>query len=375
MTSANLRFFWLSCLFLSLSACQLGIHKDDETISLQVDYYKEQCDDDSAALCYRIREDEDDDWKIWTGPFNDFENYQWGYVYTLKVVVSYKSGGSVPSAYRYESTTETETVTGSDQYLNLDLHTDTGILAQLTDSLWNMGNEVDFTCGDDCEDLSALVAEQQIGSLEFRAAEGELTLTGVLCSTGDDDDFDSNCSGKSTENWYMAQFLSDCGFTSAALCLLYRVTESDPFELLPLEDGIDDFTLSWGTRYDIDVIKTVSGGGNITQAELTDENTSTAAVGSAWDFLFVVRGDALDTSSDGLIDLYDSNVSLDCTSYSLCSELNRNIEDDEYLLLQGYVESTTVTVITDIICGDATYGVFTSCVDNQDVDDNFNWPI
>ena len=370
-----LPLFFITGTALLLSACKLGIHKDDETIDLQVDSYKEQCNEDSASLCFRIRESEDDEWEVWTGPFNDFEEYQWGYIYTLKVVVSYQSGGSAPSSYRHESTTERETVTGSDQYFTLDLHTDTGVVAQITDSLWDMGNEIEFTCNEECDDLSAVVAEQQIGSFEFRAVEGDLTLTGVLCSTGDDDEFSDNCSGKSTENWFVAQFLSDCGFTEPALCLLYRVNESDPFELLPLEDGIDDFTLTWGTRYDLDVIKTVSGGGNLTAAELTDENTSTSAIGSAWDFLSVVRGDALDTSSDGLIDLYDSNVSLDCQTFSLCSKLNRHIDDNEYLLLQGYVESSTVTVISSIVCDDATYGVFSACVEDQDVDDDFNWPI
>ena len=360
---------------LLLSACKLGIHKDDETVTLQVDSYKQQCDEDSASLCFRIRDDEDDDWSLWTEPFNGFDSYEWGYIYTLEVVVSYQSGGSAPASYTYQSTTEREIVTGSDQYFTLDLHTDTGILAQITETTWNMGGEIDFPCLDECDDLSAVVAEQQIGSFEFRADEGDLTLTGVLCSTGDDDEFNDNCSGKSTENWFVAQFLSDCGFTEPALCLLYRTTESDPYELLPLEDGIDDFTLSWGTGYDIDVIKSVSGGGNLTGAELTQENTTTTALGSTWSFLMVLRGEGLDSSTDGLIDLYDSNISLDCTQYSLCDSLDNRIDEDQYLLLQAFVESSTTVVVTDIICDDVNYGSFSACVDEQDADDDFNWPI
>lgn len=361
---------------LLLSACKLGIHKDDETVTLQVDSYKQQCDEDSASLCFRIRDDEDDEWRLWNdGPFENFERYEWGYLYTINAVVSYQSGGSAPASYTWQSTTTQDTVTGSDQYFTLDLHTDTGILAQITWTTWNMGGEIDFPCLDECDDLSTVVAEQQIGSFEFRADEGNLTLTGVLCSTGDDAEFSDNCSGKSTENWFVAQFLSDCGFTEPALCLLYRTLESDPYELLPLEDGIDDFTLSWGTRYDLDVIKTVSGGGNLTAAELTSENSTSAAIGSAWSFLMIVRGEGLDSSLDGMIDLYDSNISLDCSQYGLCGSLDNRIADEQYLLLQAYVESAQLVVITDIVCDDENYGSFSACVEEQDTDEDFNWPI
>lgn len=373
------RAFLITCFtstLLTLTGCNLGIHKDDETVSLQVDSYKPQCDENSASLCFRIRDDEDDDWRIWNdGPFEDFDSYEWGYVYTIEAVVSYQSGGGAPASYRWQSTTSKETVTGSDQYFTLDLHTDTGVLAQITETTWNLGSEIDFPCEEECDDLSAVVSEQQIGSFEYRADEGDLTLTGVLCSTGDNDEFSDNCSGKSSENWFIAQFLSDCGFTEPALCLLYRTNESDPFELLPLEDGIDDFSLSWGTRYDLDVIKTVSGGGNLTEAELASEDSSAAAIGSAWSFLMVVRGEGLDASTDGVIDLYDSNISLDCSQYALCGSLDNRINEDQYLLLEAYVESSTVVVVTDIVCDDENYGSFSACVDEQDADDDFNWPI
>ena len=89
----------------------------------------------------------------------------------------------------------------------------------------------------------------------------------------------------------------------------------------------------------------------------------------------VVRGEGLDSSTDGLIDLYDSNVSLDCTQYSLCDSLDNRIDEDQYLLLQAFVESSTAVVVTDIICDDVNYGSFSACVDEQDADDDFNWPI
>ena len=53
-----LPLFFITGTALLLSACKLGIHKDDETIDLQVDSYKEQCNEDSASLCFRIRESE-----------------------------------------------------------------------------------------------------------------------------------------------------------------------------------------------------------------------------------------------------------------------------------------------------------------------------
>ena len=375
MTSVLFRSLLVTSALLPLSACKLGIHNDDETVTLQVDSYKQQCDDDSANLCFRIRDDENDDWRLWTGPFTEFDGYQWGYIYTLNVVVSYQSGGDAPESYRYESTVRRDSVTGNDQSFTLDLYTDTGILAQISTDTWNIGNEQDFSCADDCDDIAAVVAEQQIGSFEFRAVEGELTLTSVLCSTGDTDEFNDDCSGKSTENWFTAQFLSDCGFTVPQLCLLYRVNESDPFELLQLEDGIEGFTPAWGSREDIDVVRTISGGGNITAVELDSENTSSSALGSAWSFLFIVRGEALDSSSNGQIGLYDSNITLDCASFSLCDRLDNRIRDEEYLLLEAYVESADVTVITGIVCDDSTYGVFADCVAEQDTDDDFNWPI
>jgi hypothetical protein len=362
----------LSCSWLISLLCgciELGRSWSDTTETIQVDYYKEQCDNDSTSLCFRIRDTSSDSWAVVQEPFSGFSDFVWGYRYSVKVRVSYDEDGN-PDNYRFQEVVSTDAVTDAENTFGLTVYSDTGIFADESDSVWNLGNELSFPCNEACSDLAAAVANSYIIQLEFTVADGVVELSSVLCASGSDD-FSSSCEGESTVSWRIGWYQSDCGFADAQMCLLYKVNSSDDYELLRLDTDIADFSPVWGEQYNISVVKTVSNGGTITAVTL-DENDSSPddRTSSTYPFYFIVRGSELDNSSSGLISLYDGAPSLDCDSYNLCSKINGYIDDDQWLLFKAYLD--TDIVATSVVCHNDNIDTFRSCVDDED---NVNWGI
>lgn len=368
-----LRWVLLACCLTAISGCQLGRNWDDEEETLYVDFYKVPCDEDEASLCFRVKEDTADDYETWTDSFSGFSSFAWGYTYQVTVVTSFDDDGD-PESYSFSSIDAQAAVSSDENSFTLNLYTDSGILQQLDDDTFSLAGEKSFSCGDYCSDLETILAAQQVAQVEFSASADELTVSSIICTAVDGDDFESNCEGTSEESWRVAYFLSDCNFSTPQLCLLFKVNNSDDYELLRLQDGIEGFSPAWGYRSDIDVYKTVSNGGNITAAELqNDDSSPDEYFGSSYTFLFVLRGSGLDSSSGGYIDLYDSSAQLDCTSYSLCTRMNDYISDDQYLLLKGYVDADDEIILQSIVCHDDSSSDFQDCVDDEDEDEDINW--
>lgn len=368
----------LSLPVLALSGCQLGRHWDDGEQTLYVDFYKVPCDNDATTLCFRIRENTADGWKTWTDSFTGFSSYQWGYSYRITVVTSFDDDGD-PQSYSFSSIDEQTAVTSDEDSFTLNLYTSSGILQQLDDATFSLagdGDEKDFACGEYCSDLATILAAREIAKVEFSVSDDAVTVSSIICTAVDDDDFSSHCEETSEESWIVAHFQTDCGLPEPQLCLLFKVNSSDDYELLRLADGIDGFSPQWGYRYDIDVTKTVSNGGNITAVTLdTDDSSPDERFSSSYTFLFILRGSGLDNSSGGYIDLYDSSLSLNCSSYSLCTKMNDYIDDDQYLLLKGYVDSDSEIMLTKIVCHDDSHTDFQRCVAGEDEDEDINWSI
>ncbi|MDP2506426.1 hypothetical protein [Oceanobacter sp. 3_MG-2023] len=358
---------------LALSGClELGRTWDDQVETRLVDYYKEQCDSDSTSLCFRIREDSSDSWEVVEESFSGFDDFVWGNRYEVYVTVSFDDDGD-PSSYVFNSIISTEAVDDSEDTFSISLYTDVGILYELDDATWELASEIDFACNEACDDLTAAVANSYVTQLEFSVDdEGTIALEYVLCSAAEDD-FDSTCEGDSDASWYIGWFQSDCGLADAAMCLLYKVNSSDEYELLQLEDDIDGFTPVWGERPYIDVVVTTSDGGSITAVELDEDDSSPDdRIGSSYDFKMIVRGSELSESSGGSIDLYDSAPDLDCSSFSQCSDLNDAIDDDDWMLIEGYYDGIDI-VVTDLECSRSSLSSFRSnCTDD---DDDVNWGI
>ncbi|MFK4752285.1 hypothetical protein [Oceanobacter antarcticus] len=367
-----IRLLW-PVMALLLSGClELGRHWDDQAETRQVDYYKEQCDTDSTSLCFRIREESDDSWGVVEETFSGFSEFAWGNRYVVNVTVSFDEDGD-PSRYRFDSIASTEAVSDSEETFALTLYTDTGILYAVDDTNWNLASEIDFACNSACDELTAAVANGYVAQLEFSVdGAGGITLDNILCAAAEDD-FDSSCEGSSSVSWYIGWFQSECGLAEAAMCLVYKVNSSDDFELLQLDDGIDGFTPVWGEQPYIDVIKTTSDGGSITAVELdNDDSSPDDRLGSSYDFKIIVRGSELSKSSGGSISVYDSAPNLDCSSFSQCSDLDNAIDDDKWLLLDGYYDGTDI-VVTDLTCSNATLATFrTDCVAKHE---DVNWSI
>lgn len=354
----------------TLSACiELGSHWSDQEETLYVDYYQVPCDDDSTSLCFRTRESESDSWAVADAALSGFSAYEWGNRYTLTVVTSFDDDGNADN-YEYKSIDATVVVADGSNDFSLTLYSATGILAQLSDTQWQIGSDVTFDCASDCDAIESAVADQQVLQLEFSAAADVVTLNGLICSASETD-FDSSCDGESSVSWYIAPVQSDCGFADAQMCLLYKVNSSDEYELLALADDIEDFTPEWGYRYHIDVISTVSSGGNLTSAVLEDDDSSPDDYsGSSYSYQVIIRGSELAELSDGRWSGYDDSVDFDCSQYSQCSDLDDYVSDDQWLLLEGFVEDDFV--ITEIICHDDVVSDFRDCVDD---DGDVNWNI
>ena len=347
-----------------ISGCDLGSSWSDQNETRQVDYYKEQCDQNSAALCFRIREESSDAWEIVEQPFTGFDDYIWGQRHQVDVTVSFDDDGST-NHYSVTNLNSSESVSSSEESFAINLYTDAGILVQNSASNWQLGGEIAFDCGTACDDLTAAVANQHVTRLEFSLLTDRsgIALNSVICAAAEAD-FDSNCEGETQVSWRIGWFQSDCGLAEAAMCLVYKANTSDDYELLRLQDDISGFSPQWGQRYDIDVTKTVSDGGNITAVALDNSDDSPdSREGSVYDFLMVLRGSELEESDSSLIDLYDTDMTLNCSGR--CSNINGYIRDDEWLLVRGYVDGAEIQ-LTDIVCHDESLDDFRTCVDDED---------
>lgn len=361
----------LSCSLLIslLGGCiELGRSWSDTTETIQVDYYKEQCDRDSTSLCFRIRDTSSDSWAVVQEPFSGFSEFVWGYRYSVKVIVSYDDDGN-PDSYTYQEIVSRAAVSDAENTFGLTVYSDTAILAAASDTAWNLGSELLFPCNEACTDLAAAVANSYIIQLEFTVADGVVELASVICAAGEDD-FNSDCEGESTVSWRIGWYQSDCGLADAQMCLLYKVNSSDDYELLRLDTDIADFSPVWGEQYDVSVVKTVSNGGTITAVTLDEADSSPDdRTGSTYPFYLIVRGSEL-ASSSGLISLYDGAPDLDCSSFNLCSKINGYIDDNEWLLLKAYLDTNIIA--TSVVCHNDNIDTFRSCVDDEDT---VNWGI
>merc|ERR1711879_795051 len=358
-----LRYIGILMVGLLLGGCiELGPSWTDQNETRQVDYYKEQCDSDSTVLCFRIRETSSYSWDVVEEPFSGFDDYVWGQRHEVDVTVSFNDDGST-SSYTVTGLNSSTAIDDGEEAFSITLYTDTGIMVHNSDSEWQLGGEIAFDCGTSCDDLSSAVANQYVTQLEFVVVgDDSIELNNVICASAEED-FDSDCEGESQVSWRIGWFQSDCGLADAAMCLVYKVNTSDDYELLQLEDGITSFTPEWGSRYDIDVIKTVSDGGNITAVELEEDDSSPdAREGSTYDFKIILRGSDLETSDNSLVDIYDTSMELNCTGY--CSTLNEHIEDDKWLLLDVYVDGDELQ-LTDITCDDSSLSNLRDCLEKN----------
>lgn len=366
---AGCRYGLLTLSVVLLSGClDLGPSWSDKDETRQVDYYKAQCDQNSPNLCFRIRKSSSDSWKVVEEPFNGFGDYVWGKRHNVDVTIAFNDNGSVRD-YRVTNLNSSTDITDSEKTFAMNLYTDTGILVQNNDTNWQLGGEIAFDCRTACDALATAVSNQYATRLEFNVTDTGIDLNQVICASAESD-FNSSCEGESKTSWRVGWFQSDCGLVDAALCLVYKVNNSDDYELLQLEEGISGFSPEWGNRYDIDVTVTVSNGGNITAVKL-DENDSNpdARQGSTYPFKMIVRGSSLEQSDSGLVDLYDTTLELNCSG--LCSTLDNHIDDDEWLLLQVYVDGEQLR-LNSIECNDDSLADFRQCVEKED---DISWEI
>jgi len=360
--SAMGRYVLLALGVVFLSGClDLGPSWSDKDETRQVDYYKEQCDQNSPDLCFRIRKSSSDAWGVVEESFSGFGDYVWGQRHTVDVTVAFHDNGSVRD-YQVTNLNSSTDITDSEKTFAINLYTDTGILVKNNDTNWQLGGEIAFDCRTACDALSTAVSNQYATRLEFNVTDSGIELNQLICASAESD-FSSDCEGESKTSWRVGWFQSDCGLADSALCLVYKVNNSDDYELLQLEEGISGFTPEWGNRYDMDVTVTVSNGGNVTAVRLDEgDSNPDARQGSSYPFKMIVRGSALEQSDGGLVDLYDTTLMLNCSGF--CSTLDGYIDNDDWLLLETYVDGDQLR-LNSIECNDDSLADFRQCVDDE----------
>ncbi|WP_419811406.1 hypothetical protein [Bacterioplanoides sp.] len=377
-------------LTITLSGCELGVSYSDQDERIDVSYFKQQCDDASSRLCFRVKEEgSSSDYETFEN-LNGFSSYQWGNDYTINVETSFDDSGDA-SSYRFLSE---QTVTANTNAFSLTLYSQAGILsAENSDNTsWSLGGEISFsTTAEQGSDIDRAIAAGQVLQLEFTASDNVLTYSSLLCAAAEDD-FAENCEGISNDDWTIRHFQSDCNYTEARLCLVYRADSSDDWELLQTTSSdISDFTPQWGQEYDIEVVKTLSAGGQLISARLEENDANPESfTGSSNNFLFVLNArDLADADSDNKIVLYDGGQTLFCDT--LCDELAEAKDDEHMLLLDGYVEVVGAgsnsddqnstdgqsnpeveIIVSAIVCNENIGSDFDDCV--ADEDDIDWWP-
>jgi len=371
---------WLASCIASVSALllggciELGVSYSDKDETIQVNYYKGQCKSDSSSLCFMVKQDSGDSFAVFEN-FSGFSAYQWGNQYSVEVETSFDDSGD-PESYRYLSTKSTDAV---DNAFSMKLYSAAGVLTTSDQLSWNLGGEISFTTtAEQGAVINAAVTADEVMQLQFTAANNVLTFSKVLCSAAEKD-FAAQCEGTSSVDWTIAHFQSDCNLNTEHLCLIYRVDESDDWELLQTDSSdIEGFTPEWGKEYNIEVIKTVSDGGQLTSAKLDDDggdDSPTDRLDTTYRFVFVLNGRLLaKPDSNNQTTLYDSSQVLNCGS--VCSAVEDAIDSDNMMLLRGYVQSSEVFV-DQVLCDENPGSAFNSCVDDynddQDSDNKVTW--
>ena len=359
---------------LFVTACMdLGVSYSDKNESIEVDYYKRQCNKTSATLCFATRENSKDNFAVFEN-LNGFTSFSWGKRYNLNVKTSFNSNGKA-SSYQFRSI---GTETAEAGAFSMTLYTDTNILTSSDQLNWSLAGEKNFTAtAAQGSEIQAAVNNKQVVQLEFTAANDALSLTKVKCAAAENN-FSADCEGTSSATWKIAHYQSDCNQSSGKLCLVYRIDNSDDWELLRTDDSdIDGFTPEWGKEYDIEVDKTVSNGGQLVSAKLKkNDDTPTDKLDTTNKFVFVLNAAYLSKSnSDNKITLYDGGQVMACGS--LCDDINSANDSDNMLLLEAYVQGTEVFV-ERLICNENPGSDFDDCVkkhndDTSGSDNDVSW--
>ena len=367
--------FFLLFLFFLLSACDLGLgsHYDPKVDTLYVDYYREPCDDSTTDLCYRIRFDTDEAFKLTTLPTTGFDSLEWGSRYTIKAEIEYNDRGQEES-YTFENIVSAEVMEPVSNDFVLTFYTASGILqdnsSDASGSSWMIAGDTIFTCETtDCAAISAAFNANKLIQLNFQAENDELILQAVKCYASEDD-FSTECEGIVDESWDIAHYKTDCGLYIPSWCHVYKGTSESSSNWHLLAVDIEDFSYQWGTQYDVDVTVDLSAG-SLSSARLTNVNDSDEIMDS---FKTVIRFDAESSDSDAGILTYQG-VLFDCGRYSLCDDLDDIIDDlddteERIVVLEGSSSdngSTNTTIIVENLVCDSDSSTFKeNCADSDD---------
>lgn len=367
-------FFLLLFSFL-LSACDLdlGSHYDPTVETVYVDYYREPCDDSTTELCYRIRFDTDEAFKLTTLPTTGFDSLEWGSRYVIRAEVDYSDRGEEES-YTFENIVSVEVMEPVSNDFVLTFYTSSGILqdnsSDASGSSWMIAGETTFTCEEtDCAAISAAFNANKLIQLNFQAENDQLTLQAVKCSASEDD-FSTECEGIVDESWDIAHYKTDCGLYIPSWCHVYKDTSESSSNWHLLAVDIEDFTYQWGTQYDVDVTVDLSAG-SLSAAKLINVNDSDEITDS---FKTVIRFDAESSDSDAGILTYQG-VFFDCDRYSLCDDIDEIIDDleeteERIVVLEGALEddgsTSTTFIVEELVCDSDSSTFKENCADSDD---------
>lgn len=361
------KLVFISVLAALLTACpDLGIDYSDKNETIEVNYYKQPCSNTSPALCFSVKnEGSSQDYQVFDN-LTGFNSYEWGNYYTLNVDTSFDKNGK-PQSYRFISQ---QAVEANDNAFNLTLYSRSGILvaSDSENTQWTLGGEITFTTSaQQGAAINQAIADDEVLQLEFTAAANVLSYSSLLCSAAEDD-FASQCQGVSRDSWTLRQFLSDCNYNDAALCYVYRKNSSDDWELLRTTSSeISGFTFQWGQQFTIEVEKTLSAGGQLVSATLTENDEAPDELsGSSNNFLFVLNAtDLPGADSDNKIALYDGGQTMLCGS--ICPTIAAATDDNHMLLLDAYVDNGEI-VVSRIVCNENPGTDFDNCANDEDID-------
>lgn len=362
----------ISPFFLTACEWELGQQYDDETKTMLVDYYRQACSDDNQKLCFRARFDSDDAYTSIEVPFTGFDDYEWGFTYSIEVIAE-RDGNGKDTSYAYRSV-NSKTASASALF-NLTL-VNTGDIISTTDNVtWSLANEKTFTCSDaQCTEL--INSEQNSTKIELslNAVADVLTLNSIQCQAAENE-FDTVCGGEGKDRWDIAHFQTECSASVPALCMLYREEgdSDDEWQVLPFD--ITDFIPQWGTLYSDMEVTTVTSAGNLTSATLkTAAQDSTEKTAASDSFKMVVRTGTggIEKSSSGKV-TYDG-VEFDCDTNSQCDEIDAAIDlvtddDEQVMLLKTRVTvagETPTIVIEEFVCSDIPADFNQDCIDGAD---------
>ncbi len=185
---------FLTLAIIALTASLIGCNNDSNDIGnreIFIDHYKSECFGLALSLCMRSRVNSDDDWSLFYESIDGFD-YEWGYVYKLRVNISnIENPPEDASSVKYTLVDMlSKELESNATTFNIAASRSTGLVVNKSAGVYELYSEKEFSCTTaECVSIESLITQDLAILFEFTHNEtlnDPMQLSQVKCSDSRD---------------------------------------------------------------------------------------------------------------------------------------------------------------------------------------------